>query len=82
MLTTNCLLKMLKTCNKNIFQKLCTANEMEYNTNTFEEDFLQHHIETNLFQRTLLTVGSSVVSLLNPHRGDMIACLGETTGKP
>lgn len=77
MLASKRLLKTL-TNNRDVFKKLCT-NKMKYN-DTFEEDFLQHHIETNLFQRTLLTVGSSVVSLLNPHRGDMIACLGETTG--
>lgn len=28
----------------------------------------------------LLTVGSSAISLANPFRGDMIACLAETTG--
>lgn len=28
----------------------------------------------------LLTVGSAAISLANPFRGDMIACLGETTG--
>lgn len=28
----------------------------------------------------LLTAGSAVISLANPFRGDMIACLGETTG--
>ncbi|XP_057652149.1 ubiquinone biosynthesis protein COQ4 homolog, mitochondrial [Diorhabda carinulata] len=47
---------------------------------TFQEDFQQNHIETNLLQRTLLSVGSAAVSILNPYRGDMIACLGETTG--
>ncbi|XP_032672483.1 ubiquinone biosynthesis protein COQ4 homolog, mitochondrial isoform X3 [Odontomachus brunneus] len=26
-------------------------------------------------------MGSAVISLANPYRGDMIACLGETTGK-
>lgn len=28
----------------------------------------------------LLTAGSAAISLANPFRGDMIACLGETTG--
>lgn len=37
-------------------------------------------IETTKFQRILLQVGSSIASLVNPHRHDMIACLGETSG--
>lgn len=33
------------------------------------------------FQRTLLAAGSAFISITNPYRGDMIACLGETTGE-
>ncbi|KAJ8925048.1 hypothetical protein NQ315_001219 [Exocentrus adspersus] len=47
----------------------------------FEHDFMEHHIPINSFQRTLLTVGSAAVSLMNPYRADMIACLGETSGE-
>lgn len=47
---------------------------------TFEEEFLKNHISINAFQRTLLSMGSAAASILDPHRGDMIACLGETTG--
>lgn len=50
-------------------------------TNAFEDDFKKNHIRTTLLQRSVLTIGSAAASLLNPHRGDMIACLSETTGK-
>lgn len=48
---------------------------------TFEEEYHKNHIQINLFQKTLLTVGAAAVSILDPYRGDMIACLGETTGE-
>ncbi|XP_078498189.1 ubiquinone biosynthesis protein COQ4 homolog, mitochondrial [Lissotriton helveticus] len=38
------------------------------------------HIPTNLFQKALLAAGSSVMSLYDPYRHDMVAVLGETTG--
>lgn len=47
---------------------------------SFLEEMEKNFIPTNLFQKMLLTCGSAAVSLLNPHRGDMIACLGEITG--
>ena len=46
----------------------------------FKEELEKHYIPTSLFQRALLSIGSASVALLNPHRGDMIACLGEVTG--
>lgn len=46
----------------------------------FLEDYAKHHVSLSPLQRVLLTVGSAAVSLMNPYRGDMIACLGETTG--
>lgn len=46
----------------------------------FEEEFHKNHIDINLFQKSVLTAGSAIISLLNPYRGDTIACLGETTG--
>ncbi|XP_053601112.1 ubiquinone biosynthesis protein COQ4 homolog, mitochondrial [Plodia interpunctella] len=48
---------------------------------SFVEEMQRNYIPTNSFQRTLLSCGSAIVSLLNPHRGDMIACLGEVTGE-
>lgn len=46
----------------------------------FEEDFASSHIETTGFQKFLLAVGSAAVSLMDPHRADMIAVMGETAG--
>lgn len=37
------------------------------------------HVPINGFQRSLLAVGSAITSLLDPHRHDMVATLGETT---
>lgn len=51
------------------------------NNNNFAEEMKKHFIPTNSFQKAILTVGSAAISLLNPHRGDMIACLGEVTGE-
>lgn len=48
--------------------------------NSFLEDLQANFIPTSTFQRTLLSCGSAAIALLNPHRGDMIACLGEVTG--
>ncbi|XP_028136331.2 ubiquinone biosynthesis protein COQ4 homolog, mitochondrial [Diabrotica virgifera virgifera] len=75
-------MKKLLIINKK-YSTLCLNNFRSFCTkfNTFQDDFEKNHIETNFMQRTLLSVGSAAVSLLNPHRGDMIACLGETTGE-
>ncbi|KAJ8668537.1 hypothetical protein QAD02_010200, partial [Eretmocerus hayati] len=51
-----------------------------YSTN-FAEEYSQRRIELSVFQRALLAAGSAGISLTNPYRGDMIACLGETTGE-
>ncbi|CAH1643568.1 unnamed protein product [Spodoptera littoralis] len=51
------------------------------NSNNFAEEMKKNFIATNSFQKAILTVGSAAISLLNPHRGDMIACLGEVTGE-
>ncbi|XP_014357897.2 ubiquinone biosynthesis protein COQ4 homolog, mitochondrial [Papilio machaon] len=48
---------------------------------SFVEEMQKNFIPTNNFQRTILSVGSAAVALLNPYRGDMIACLGEVTGE-
>ena len=38
------------------------------------------HEPTSVFQKGLITVGSSLIAFMNPERGDMVAALGETTG--
>lgn len=47
----------------------------------FLEELKRNHIPINNFQKTLLSIGSAAISLFNPYRGDMIACLGEVTGE-
>uniref|UniRef100_A0A2A4K319 Ubiquinone biosynthesis protein COQ4 homolog, mitochondrial n=1 Tax=Heliothis virescens TaxID=7102 RepID=A0A2A4K319_HELVI len=50
-------------------------------SNNFFDEMKKNFIATNAFQKTLLSCGSAAIALLNPHRGDMIACLGEVTGE-
>nr|AEE61573.1 unknown [Dendroctonus ponderosae] len=69
------LLSVPKPCRMALKRPLCSGAGSR-----FEDDFEKHHCPTNFFQRSLLTVGSAAISILNPHRGDMIACLAETTG--
>ncbi|XP_050300590.1 ubiquinone biosynthesis protein COQ4 homolog, mitochondrial [Anthonomus grandis grandis] len=59
----------------------CLSTAIPEATNSFQHDFAEHHCPTNFWQRSVLTVGSAALSIINPHRGDMIACLGETTGE-
>ncbi|XP_031715782.1 ubiquinone biosynthesis protein COQ4 homolog, mitochondrial isoform X2 [Anarrhichthys ocellatus] len=39
------------------------------------------HIHTTPFQKAMLAVGSGVAALQDPYRHDMVAVLGETTGR-
>lgn len=50
-------------------------------SNDFEEEFNKHHISTSLFQKILLGLGSAAVCIMDPTRPEMIACMGEATGK-
>ena len=52
-----------------------------YSQETYKEYFAKNHVPLTSLQRTMLAAGSAVISLTNPYRGDMIACLGETTGE-
>ncbi|XP_026725885.1 ubiquinone biosynthesis protein COQ4 homolog, mitochondrial [Trichoplusia ni] len=63
-----------------LLRKYCTVTPKSTSQNFFEE-MKKNFIATNTFQKTLLTCGSAAIALLNPHRGDMIACLGEVTGE-
>ena len=51
-----------------------------YASDGFIEDFSKHHVQLSRLQRTVLTAGAAALSLADPFRADMIACLGETTG--
>jgi ubiquinone biosynthesis protein COQ4 len=39
-------------------------------------------VSLNGWQRAAVAVGSAVGALMDPRRADLIAALGETTGKP
>ncbi|XP_055948921.1 ubiquinone biosynthesis protein COQ4 homolog, mitochondrial-like isoform X1 [Argiope bruennichi] len=52
----------------------------EHTADDFPRSLYDDHIPTSLLQKTLLTVGSSVLAITNPYRHDMVAVLGETTG--
>ncbi|CAD5112558.1 DgyrCDS1768 [Dimorphilus gyrociliatus] len=39
------------------------------------------HIQTTKFQKFLLGMGSGILALTNPKRGDMVALMGESTGE-
>lgn len=51
-----------------------------YSSDAFVEDYAKHHVQLSGLQRTVLTAGAAALSLADPFRADMIACLGETTG--
>lgn len=57
-----------------------TNTENTENLDKFTKEFLGNRIEVTPFQKFLLSAGSSLASIFDPHRHDMIACLGETTG--
>lgn len=46
----------------------------------FTKEFSQNHIETSSFQKLLLGLGSGLMSITDPRRGDMVAVMGESTG--
>lgn len=39
-----------------------------------------HHVPLTNFQKLLLSVGSGVAAIIDPHRHDLVADFGETTG--
>ncbi|XP_031828278.1 ubiquinone biosynthesis protein COQ4 homolog, mitochondrial isoform X1 [Nomia melanderi] len=47
---------------------------------SFARDYANDRVHLSRVQRAILTVGAAAISFANPFRGDMIACLGETTG--
>uniref|UniRef100_A0A182QJL2 Ubiquinone biosynthesis protein COQ4 homolog, mitochondrial n=1 Tax=Anopheles farauti TaxID=69004 RepID=A0A182QJL2_9DIPT len=47
----------------------------------FTQEFQRNRIPVSDIQRLILSAGSSLASLIDPRRHDMIACLGETTGR-
>lgn len=47
----------------------------------FEEEWKRNYTPTNVMQRAILSFGAAAISLANPRRPELIATLGETTGK-
>ncbi|XP_078043689.1 UDP-sugar transporter sqv-7 [Augochlora pura] len=47
---------------------------------SFARDYAMDRVDLTPLQRAILTMGAAAISFTNPFRGDMIACLGETTG--
>ncbi|XP_053674143.1 ubiquinone biosynthesis protein COQ4 homolog, mitochondrial [Anopheles nili] len=47
----------------------------------FTKEFLRNRIPVSNIQKLVLSAGSSLAALIDPRRHDMIACLGETTGR-
>jgi hypothetical protein len=45
------------------------------------EKLYDGHIPTNLFQKSILAVGSAVAGLADPWRADMVAVNGEVLGE-
>ncbi|XP_014476724.1 PREDICTED: UDP-sugar transporter UST74c-like [Dinoponera quadriceps] len=72
-----CLGQTCSTTSRSVFSgRFATTSTSK----TFLEDYAKHRVSLSPLQRVLLTAGSAAISLANPHRGDMIACLGEITG--
>jgi ubiquinone biosynthesis protein COQ4 len=76
-------LKMLNSRFNSKLRSLLSRSVAQISSNNyegFEADFQKNRVPINNFQRGLLSVGSAFISLVDPYRADMIACLGETTG--
>ncbi|KAK0177055.1 hypothetical protein PV328_001137 [Microctonus aethiopoides] len=73
----------LPTNNSSMQRLMSTASSISAKggNEAFIDFFAKHHVQLSNFQRTILTGGSALLSLIDPYRADMIACLGETTGQ-
>lgn len=47
----------------------------------FEDEWKRNYTPINVMQRAILSFGAAAISLVNPRRPELIATLGETTGK-
>ncbi|KAL0279722.1 UNVERIFIED_CONTAM: hypothetical protein PYX00_001219 [Menopon gallinae] len=56
------------------------VNNAQGGKTNFEKDFSESHINTTSFQKFLLGLGSGLMSITDPRRGDMVAVMGESTG--
>ncbi|XP_043586553.1 ubiquinone biosynthesis protein COQ4 homolog, mitochondrial isoform X1 [Bombus pyrosoma] len=49
-------------------------------SSSFTMDYAKHRVSLSPVQRAILAAGAAAISFVDPFRGDMIACLAETTG--
>ncbi|KAJ7378116.1 Ubiquinone biosynthesis protein [Desmophyllum pertusum] len=56
-------------------------DEESYHSTEDAFQLYESHVPTSVMQKVLLTAGSAVMALYDPTRSDMIATLGETTGR-
>ncbi|KAL0491904.1 ubiquinone biosynthesis protein, mitochondrial [Acrasis kona] len=56
-------------------------NTQHSNQQTRYKKLYPTHVPTSVLKKVAIAAGSSVISLVDPERGDMVAALGETTGK-
>ncbi|CAL1276512.1 unnamed protein product [Larinioides sclopetarius] len=73
------------SCSKRLSTQTSSAeiedeSNLERTTDNFTSSLYDDHIQTSLLQKALLTIGSSILSITDPYRHDMVAVLGETTG--
>lgn len=65
---------------RNVYSNSHKILHENINYESFSKDYQENHVKTSFFQKKILALGSSVISLCDPQRGDMIAVLGEVTG--
>ncbi|XP_050072781.1 uncharacterized protein LOC126560874 [Anopheles maculipalpis] len=68
-------------CPINVFASDGAPPQTPPEMDEFTKEFHRNRIEVSDIQRLILSAGSSLAALIDPRRHDMIACLGETTGR-
>ncbi|CAL7944185.1 unnamed protein product [Xylocopa violacea] len=56
------------------------SSDAASSASAFTMDYMKHRVSLSSVQRAILAAGAATISFMNPFRGDMIACLAETTG--
>ncbi|KAG8184289.1 hypothetical protein JTE90_008975 [Oedothorax gibbosus] len=86
LLVNNLVLRPCHNLVKSVLSRRLCSNAVEHTNHENTSEYESHHnlydahIPTSTLQKVLLTLGSSVLSISNPYRHDMVAVLGETTG--
>lgn len=61
-------------------RRLATEASHHHHQQQHQEKLYHSHIQLTSFQKLLLAAGSSITAIIDPHRHDMVADFGETTG--